>query len=164
METVLIKKVESVSSQRTGKRFFYVHLDDGRKATTFDIKISEMSGFTVMADIVQNGNFTNIKVIKVLARPNGSENAMATPSSSNERHIQDISTVDKEDNPIFPFLGACSMASALLLHSFSEGNNIEESIKYLKENFGSLVTASTDLYKNHMTVTEMKETAEKLME
>jgi hypothetical protein len=163
METVKINRVE-MKSGRTGKRYYNVILDDGRKATTFENGVSDMTGFTVHADLIQNGSFTNIKLYDVVSRPNASENAMAGSSSSSEAKSGVGSGIDFSKNPIFPFLGACNMAGGFLLVCINEGNNLDQSLEMVKKSFPSIQSTVNELYKNHMSLTDTVELAEKIME
>jgi hypothetical protein len=163
METVKISRVE-MKSGKSGKRYYNVILDDGRKATTFENGVSEMTGFTVHADMIQNGSFTNIKLYDVVSRPNASENAMAGTYSSSQAKPDMGSGVDFSKNPIFPFLGACNMAGGLLLVYINEGNNLDQALEMIKKSFPSIQSTVNDLYKTHMTLTDTVELAEKILE
>ena len=163
METVKISRVE-MKSGRSGKRYYNVILDDGRKATTFENGVSEMTGFTVHADMIQNGSFTNIKLYDVVSRPNASENSMTGPSGSSGSKSNMDSGVDFSKNPIFPFLGACNMAGGLLLVYINEGNNLDQALEMVKKSFPTVQNTVNELYKTHMSLTDTVELAEKIME
>lgn len=163
METVKISRVE-MKSGKSGKRYYNVILDDGRKATTFEHNVADMTGFTVHADMIQNGSFTNIKLYDVVSRPNASENAMAGSSSASQTKSNPSPEVDFSKNPIFPFLGACNMAGGLLLVYINEGNNLDQALEMIKKSFPSIQSTVNELYTTHMSLTDTVELAKKILE
>ena len=156
METVKISKVEGKMS-KTNKAFYYVTFEDGRKATSWDGAVRDMSGATVLAEFKQNGDFLNVKIIRVLQREDRPGDVPAgAPVSS-------IASEKPGINPVFVFLGACSMVAPIVLESLNSGSDIENTKEAIRKYFGEFYGLSKDLFKTHLELDEYSETAEKLM-
>ncbi len=159
METVRISKVEGQVG-KSGKAYYSVTLEDGRKATTFDHKVKDLSGALVGADVVQNGQWLNIKVYTVLAesdKPSSVGIPMSTPLNLNASEKARI-------NPVFAFLGACALASPMVLDKLNSGQNVEDTVEAVKNNFAPFMELARELLKSNLEIEEYAEIADKLMD
>lgn len=157
METV---KIESVIGKmtKTNKAFYQITFDDGRKATCWDAAVRDLGGATVLAEFKQNGDFLNVKVHRVVSRDDRPADVQSGSASSA------ISSEKPGINPVFVFLGACSMMAPVMLDSLNGGNNIDDTMEIIKKNFGQVYSTIKELYKTNAILEEYVETAEKLDE
>lgn len=68
MEKVKILSVVGATS-KTGKTYFKISLDDGRKGTSFNAKFLELIGHEVNLDITKNGDYINMDIPKEEVKP-----------------------------------------------------------------------------------------------
>lgn len=156
METVKISKVEGKMS-KTNKAFYYVTFDDGRKATSWDASVRDMGGATVLAEFKQNGDFLNVKIVRVLQRE---DRPGDVPSGA---PVESIASEKPGINPVFVFLGTCSMVAPILSEALNSGADVETASEIIRKHFGTIYDLNKDLFKIHMKLDEYADVAEKLM-
>lgn len=158
METVKINEVKSMVG-KSGKRYYQVTLDDGRKASTFDSSVSDLGGAMVGANLIQNGSFLNIKVETIIAKPDRASEVAILPNTNHDKELTKASI----SNPIFVYMGACSLMSGLISGIVSSGVSDAEAVQKAKEMFSDVYQIADELYATHMELAKVKESANKLM-
>lgn len=158
MDTLRITKVEGKTAAKSGTMYYQVTFEDGRKATTFDAKVSNLTGALVGVEFEQKGAFLNFELKNVIARADA-------PSVAGIPYVQPAHVAPEKPtaNPIFAFLGACALASPMVLESFTAGNNVEDTLEAVKANFSRFMELSFSLLETHMNLDEIKKAADKLM-
>lgn len=160
METLKVAKVEEKRGRDSGKVFYSIEFDDGRKATSFDSTVKNFGGSLVDVEFIAKGAYLNIKSIKEapMVAP-----VMAPMGAGNVKPEVSI-TYKPSVNPVFVYLGACAMVAPIIMESIGAGEKIDEALVKAEEQFSSIYGLAEKMYKVHMTLSEYKDTAEKLMD
>ena len=162
METM---RIASVEGKRGPKMAYYVvELEDGRKLTTFDGKVSSLAGALVEFEVIKKGNFSNIEVKKVIAPGNRDSDVAILKNETNDKPSVGKEPKEPDVNPIFAYLGACTLAAPMVSGYMSSGMAKEEAVVAIKGEFDTYVELAADLLRNHLKFAEIVKTASSLMD